>query len=74
MMIFLFLIRQFQKKLILLILSHLLNIQSINDFQKKINKKIEASIFRGNICIDGIDPWKESEWIGKTIKIDQCFF
>ena len=52
----------------------LLNIQSINDFQKKIDKKIEASIFRGNICIDGIEPWKECEWIGKIIKIDGIAF
>ena len=48
----------------------LLNIQSINDFEKKVNKKIETSIFRGNIYVDGIDPWKEREWIGKTIKIN----
>ena len=48
----------------------LLNIQSINDFEKKIDKKIETSIFRGNICIDGIEPWKEQEWIGKIIKIN----
>jgi len=52
----------------------LINIQSINDFEKKINKKIEASIFRGNICVDGIDPWKEREWIGKTIKINNVSF
>ena len=52
----------------------LLNIQSINDFAKKINKKIEASIFRGNICIDGVDPWKERELIGKTIKINNVSF
>ena len=52
----------------------LLNIQSINDFEKKVNKKIEASIFRANICVDGIDPWKEREWIGKTIKINNVLF
>jgi len=52
----------------------LLNIQSINDFQKKIDKEIEPSIFRGNICIDGIEPWKEREWIGKTIKIKNVSF
>ena len=51
----------------------LLNIQSINDFQNKIEKKIETSIFRGNICIDGIEPWKEREWIGKIIKINGVF-
>jgi uncharacterized protein YcbX len=52
----------------------LLNIQSINDFEMKVSKKIENSIFRGNICIDGIDPWKEREWIGKTIKINNVSF
>ena len=52
----------------------LLNIQSINDFQKKIERKIETSIFRGNICIDGIEPWKEREWIGKILKINGVSF
>jgi uncharacterized protein YcbX len=52
----------------------LLNIQSINDFQKKIDKQIEMSRFRGNICIDGIKPWEEREWIGKIIKINNISF
>ena len=52
----------------------LLNIQSINDFEKKTNKKIEASIFRGNICIDGVEPWKERDWVGKTIIINNVSF
>jgi len=52
----------------------LLNIQSINDFQKKTDKQIEMSRFRGNICIDGIKPWEEREWIGKIIKINNISF
>ena len=52
----------------------LLNIQSINDFEKKVNKKIETSIFRGNICIDGVEPWKERDWVGKIIKINNVSF
>ncbi len=52
----------------------LLNIQSINDFQKKINRRIETSVFRGNIYVDGIKPWKEREWIGKVIKINNVPF
>ena len=52
----------------------LINIQSVDDFQKKINEKVEISRFRGNICIDGIKPWKEREWIGKTIKINNISF
>jgi uncharacterized protein len=52
----------------------LLNTQSINDFQKKINEKVEVSRFRGNICIDGIKPWEEQEWVGKIIKINNVSF
>ena len=52
----------------------LINIQSINDFQKKIERNVESSIFRGNICIDGIEPWKEREWIGKIVKINNVSF
>ena len=52
----------------------LINIQSINDFKKKIERGVESSIFRGNICIDGIEPWKEREWINKIIKINNVSF
>ena len=52
----------------------LLNINSINDFQKKIGKEIEIPRFRGNICIDGIKPWEERKWIGKIIKINNISF
>ena len=52
----------------------LLNIQSISDFEKKVNKKIETSIFRGNIYVDGVEPWREREWIGKIIKINNVSF
>ena len=52
----------------------LLNIQSISDFEKKVNKKIETSIFRGNIYVDEVEPWREREWIGKIIKINNISF
>ncbi|MDC1280140.1 MOSC domain-containing protein [Pelagibacteraceae bacterium] len=52
----------------------LINIQSINDFQKKIDKKVEISRFRGNIYIDGIKPWEEQEWVEKIIKINNVSF
>ena len=52
----------------------LLNIQSINDFQDKIDKNIETSRFRGNIYVDGIKAWEERNWIGKIIKINDVSF
>ncbi len=52
----------------------LLNIKSIQDFQDKIDRKIENSRFRGNICVDGIEPWAEQDWVGKVIKINNVSF
>ena len=52
----------------------LLNIESINDFQKKIGKNIEVSRFRGNLCVNGIKAWEEREWIGRVIKINNLSF
>ena len=59
------------------ILTHsvsLLNLKSIEDFQKKINQKIESQRFRGNIIIEGIQAWEERNWIGKIIKINDISF
>ena len=52
----------------------LINLNSINDFEKKINKKIGFQRFRGNFYINGIKAWEERNWIGKTIKINNVFF
>lgn len=52
----------------------LINLQSIKDFEKKINKRIEFQRFRGNFYIDGIDAWEERNWIGKTISINNISF
>ena len=52
----------------------LLNINSIKDFENKIDQKIEKSIFRGNLYFDGVEAWEERNWIGKTIKINDVFF
>jgi uncharacterized protein YcbX len=52
----------------------LLNINSIKDFENKIDKKIEKSIFRGNLYFEGVEAWEERNWIGKTIKINDVLF
>ena len=52
----------------------LLNLQSIKDFQNKIDNEIEISRFRGNLYFDGIKAWEERNWIGKIIKINDVSF
>ena len=52
----------------------LINLNSIKDFEKKINKKVEFQRFRANFYVDGIGAWEERNWIGKIIKINNTSF
>ena len=52
----------------------LINLNSIEDFEKKINQKVEFQRFRANFYVDGIDAWEERNWIGKIIKINNISF
>tara|TARA_B110000116_G_C16583761_1_gene467458 strand:+ start:24 stop:800 length:777 start_codon:yes stop_codon:yes gene_type:complete len=52
----------------------LINLNSINAFEKKINKKVEFQRFRANFYVDGINAWEERNWIDKTIKINNISF
>ena len=52
----------------------LINLNSVRDFEKKINKKVEFERFRGNIYVDGVPEWEERTWINKIIKINNISF
>jgi uncharacterized protein len=52
----------------------LINLNSIKDFEKRINQKIELQRFRGNFYIKGLEAWEERTWIGKIIKINNISF
>ena len=52
----------------------LINLNSIADFKKKINQKVEFQRFRGNFYVDGIQAWEECNWINKIIKINNIYF
>ena len=52
----------------------LINLNSVADFEKKINQKIELQRFRANFYVDGISPWEERNWINKIIKINNVSF
>ncbi len=52
----------------------LINLNSIKDFEKKINEKVELQRFRANFYVDGIEALEERNWIGKIIKINNISF
>jgi uncharacterized protein YcbX len=52
----------------------LINLNSIKNFNQKIDKEIEFQRFRGNIYIKDIDAFEERNWINKTIKINEAEF
>ena len=52
----------------------LINLNSIKDFEKKINEKVEFQRFRANFYVDGIEALEERNWINKIIKINNVSF
>jgi len=52
----------------------LINLNSIKDFEKKINEKVEIQRFRGNFYVEGIKAFEERNWINKVIKINNVSF
>ena len=52
----------------------LINLNSVADFEKKINQKVEFQRFRGNFYVNGIQAWEERNWINKIIKINNISF
>ena len=49
----------------------IINLNTVYDLEKKINKKIDPSRFRANLLIDECEPWKEFDWIGKNLNIGE---
>ena len=50
----------------------IINLDTINELEKKLGKKIAPSRFRANLLIDNGNPWEEFNWIGKKISIGDC--
>ena len=50
----------------------IINLNTINELEKKLAKNIAPSRFRANFFIDQGNPWEEFNWIGKKISIGEC--
>ncbi|MCQ0091114.1 MOSC domain-containing protein [Roseovarius sp. M141] len=47
----------------------IVNSASSRDLSEKIGQDLDLTRWRANIVLDGLAPWTEREWIGKTLHI-----
>lgn len=52
----------------------LLNRASLRDLSTRVGQELDPRRFRGNLLLDGLEPWQEFNWIGKTISIGSASF
>lgn len=48
---------------------HIVNLATVRDLSHALGRELDPLRFRANIYIDGIPPWQELEWMGKTLRI-----
>ena len=47
----------------------LLNLASVHDIERVAKEPVDPGRFRANLWLDGLPPWAEREWVGKTLTI-----
>ena len=50
----------------------LLNLASNDAVAKAICQPISALRWRGNIHLEGFEPWEEFDWVGKSLRIGEA--
>jgi len=48
----------------------IINLATVRDLERIMGAEIHPLRFRGNLYIDGFEPWEEFNWIGKDISIN----
>lgn len=51
---------------------HLVNLASIRDLERTLERSIDPLRFRANLYIDGVPPWSEFQWVGEEISIGEA--
>ncbi|HEY0837537.1 MAG TPA: MOSC domain-containing protein [Azospirillum sp.] len=47
----------------------LLNLASVHDIERVAKQPVDPARFRGNLWLDGLAPWEERNWIGRTLRV-----
>ena len=52
----------------------LINLASLRDFSETQGEDISPRRFRGNIYVEGLEPWAERAWVGQTLTAGDASF
>lgn len=47
----------------------IINMASLRDLEQRIGKPLDPLRFRGNLYVEGWEPWIENQWPGRTLQI-----
>jgi uncharacterized protein YcbX len=47
----------------------LINLASVKDLERVVGKPVDPLRFRGNLHVEGMEPWEEKSWVGRTIHL-----
>ena len=50
----------------------LINLASVGDLARVVRQPVDPRRFRGNLLIDGADPWEEFGWVGRSLRIGKA--
>jgi uncharacterized protein YcbX len=46
-----------------------INLATVRAFEEKLGKPVDPRRFRGNLLVDGIEPWREFDLVDQTFRI-----
>ncbi|WP_114395879.1 MOSC domain-containing protein [Oleisolibacter albus] len=47
----------------------LINLGSVKDLERVTTAPVDPVRFRGNLLLDGLEPWAEMQWVGRRLRI-----
>ncbi|HAE00950.1 MAG TPA: MOSC domain-containing protein [Rhodospirillaceae bacterium] len=50
----------------------IINMASVRDIERVTREPVDPMRFRGNLYLEGLDAWKEFDWVDKQIQIGDC--
>ena len=51
-----------------------INLATVRDLEQRLHRPVDARRFRGNLLVDGVEPWSELDWIDREVFIGDVRF